>query len=453
MRMRACLTLSLPVRGRPLGAWARWAIAAVLLSAAGCSLGASSVDRTRLPYNHAVKTTSEEQLLLNIVRLRYSDNPSSIAVTNIAAQFELTKKLQLVPFFTSAAAGDVGSYLGVVLPGAEVASADRPTVSLTPQDESEFARRLFTPLSLKGVIYLAQTTWPISTVFRLYLENLNWVPNAQNISGPTPERVSPADFEEFQRGIAALRRLQSANSMAILLEEHDERVGGTVPGASITPRHLVEAAKANHELKPDDEVDSPDNKDAKDEKDGKEAKALAKKRDPKTVPWSLTKKKETPFLYIAREALKSPDWLEFCHVFKVKPDEKRYEIEVTKLPPFPKEFPAEGVKVIDLETRSLLQVLYFLSHGVDLPTEHISSGKARMSVDEDGSIFDYDRVLGGLFKVKTVRALDCQHRPPNAAVAVHYLDYWYYIDERDHDSRATFALVLHMSRIELGQTG
>ena len=30
-------------------------------------------------------------------------------------------------------------------------------------------------------------------------------------------------------------------------------------------------------------------------------------------------------------------------------------------------------------------------------------------------------------------------------VAVRYLDCWYYIDERDHDSRATFALVLHMT--------
>ena len=66
-----------------------------------------------------------------------------------------------------------------------------------------------------------------------------------------------------------------------------------------------------------------------------------------------------------------------------------------------------------------------------------------------GSVFDYDRVLGGLFKVW---AVPCKHRPPHAAVAVPYLDHWYYIDERDHDSRATFALVLHMSRTEQGQT-
>src|SRR5262245_1384747 len=171
---------------------------AVLAGLAGCGFGPKTLQKTRLPYNEAVKTTSEEQLLLNIVRLRYSDNPSSLAVTTIAAQFELAKKLQLVPFFTSDAGGNsFGAFRGSVLPGAEFNAADRPTISLTPQDESEFARRLFNPLSLDGIIYLAKTTWPISTVFRLYLENLNWVSNAQTISGPTPD--DPPEFEVFLR--------------------------------------------------------------------------------------------------------------------------------------------------------------------------------------------------------------------------------------------------------------
>jgi hypothetical protein len=424
--------------------WARLATLAVLLAGPGCHFGPKTLYRTRLPYNEAIKTTSEEQLLLNIVRLRYTDNPSSLAISNIAAQFEMVKKLQLVPFFVAAAAGDVGGYRGAVLPGAEFDAADRPTLSLTPQDETEFARRLFTPLTLKGAAYLAQTTWPISTVFRLYLENLNWVPNAQLLSGPTPERFSiPPQFEEFRRGVEALRRLQDANKVAILLEEHDERVGGTVPGGTVTPRDLVEAARANHEFKPDDEVDVPE---ARRDRD---AKPPGKKRDPKTVLWSLTKKKETPYLYVAPDAAASPDWLEFCQVFKVRPGEKKYEVEVTKLTPFPVEYPAAGVKVIDLETRSLLQVLYFLAHGVEVPLEHVSAGLVRVTLDVDGSAFDFDRVLGGLFKV---RAIKCKHRPPCAAVAVCYQDYWYYIDATDHDSRAAFSLVLHMSRAELGLT-
>src|SRR5262249_62283143 len=119
------------VRGRRVG----WVVSATLLAhllVLGCGFGPNTLQKTRLPYNESVKTTSEEQLLLNIVRLRYSDNPSSIGVSNIAAQFELARKLQLVPFFTAAAAGDFGGYQGMVLPGAECNASDRPTLSLTP---------------------------------------------------------------------------------------------------------------------------------------------------------------------------------------------------------------------------------------------------------------------------------------------------------------------------------
>jgi len=47
---------------------------------AGCSsFGPSALQQSRLQYNEVVKTTTEQQLLLNIVRLRYTDTPSSLA--------------------------------------------------------------------------------------------------------------------------------------------------------------------------------------------------------------------------------------------------------------------------------------------------------------------------------------------------------------------------------------
>src|SRR5204863_2235961 len=125
------------------------------------------------------------QLLLNIVRLRYVDTPSSLAVSTIAAQFELQKNLQLTPFFTSAGSDVQVSSFGTLLPQFQIQHADRPTITLSPLDDQEFTRRLFTPQTLEGILYLAKTTWPIATVFRLYLENLNWVSNAQSASGPT----------------------------------------------------------------------------------------------------------------------------------------------------------------------------------------------------------------------------------------------------------------------------
>ena len=167
--------------------------ACVLLASAllaGCMTGPRALQETRLHYNEVLKSTTEQQLLLNIVRLRYTDTPSSLSIANIAAQFELVKQLQLTPFFVASGAEPNRSYTAV-LPQAGVSVADRPTFSLVPIDDAEFTRKLFTPLTLDGVLYLAKTTWPIGTVFRLYLENLNWVPNAQLASGPTPKTASP----------------------------------------------------------------------------------------------------------------------------------------------------------------------------------------------------------------------------------------------------------------------
>ena len=39
--------------------------------------------------------------------------------------------------------------------------------------------------------------------------------------------------------------------------------------------------------------------------------------------------------------------------------------------------------------------------------------------------------------------------PPCAHVAVCYKGYWFYIDERDRDTKATFALLVELSRLQL----
>ena len=135
-------------------------ISAVLVTVilTGCSsFGPSTLQKTRLQYNEVVKTTTEQQLLLNIVRRRYTDTPSSLAVSSIAAQFEVSKNFGLTPFFVASGAEVAKSY-AAVLPQLGIAGADRPTFSLTPLDDQEFTRKLFTTLPLDGLIYLAKTT-------------------------------------------------------------------------------------------------------------------------------------------------------------------------------------------------------------------------------------------------------------------------------------------------------
>src|SRR5262249_12839868 len=118
-----------------IGRWCLWRAVVVVLGSvitAGCpTFGPRALEQTRLHYNEAVKRTTEEQLLLNIVRLRYTDTPSSLAVSAIAAQFERSSSLQLTPFFV---AGNDASFTSI-LPQALAQGADRPTVSFTPLDD------------------------------------------------------------------------------------------------------------------------------------------------------------------------------------------------------------------------------------------------------------------------------------------------------------------------------
>src|ERR1700757_427780 len=121
-----------------IGRWCMWRAVVVVLGsvlAAGCTtLGPYALDQTRLHYNEVIKRTTEEQLLLNIVRLRYTDTPSSLAVSVIAAQFEIAKNFQLTPFFVASGA-EVAKTWAAVLPQLGISGADRPTFSLTPLDD------------------------------------------------------------------------------------------------------------------------------------------------------------------------------------------------------------------------------------------------------------------------------------------------------------------------------
>ncbi len=392
------------------------AISLLSLAACGCSLGPRSIEISRLNYNEAVKKTADQQLLLNIVRLRYVDTPSSLSISSIADQHELTAGLAAMPFFAPASAGDLGGYRGTILPQLNFGGATRPTMSYTPQDDQEFAKRLFTPITLEGITYLVKTTWPISSVFRLYLENLNWVSNAETGSGPTP-RMAP-DYARFRAGIAALQALQDQKLLAFTHRTDWEPASGTLPPEWTSATAAVEAAKSGLELRRDDQGQG-----------------------------QLVRKRDLPILRFDEAVEGTPEFEEFCRAFHLDSGERTFELTVDSLDPFLVDTPKGGLAKLDLETRSLLQVLFFLANGVDVPPELAANGVAPSTAGDDGRGFDWEEVLGGLFHVcssSSAPASDC------ASVAVCYRGYWYYIDARDRDSKATFNLLMEVSRLEVG---
>jgi hypothetical protein len=212
--------------------------------------------------------------------------------------------------------------------------------------------------------------------------------------------------------------LQDRGEIVFGMEERIETVGGPLPAATIQARDVVEAAKSGFEFRPDADSRS----------------------------WNLIRKIQQPVLRVDPAAAASPELRTLVDVFKLRRGLDKYDITQEALSPFPASYPPEGVGSLDLETRSMLQTLYFVSHGVDVPAEHLASGSARQTLDESGKPFNWSQITGGLF---TVRHLPGPERPANARVAIPYRGYWFYIAEPDHDTKSTFSLLVEMSRLEL----
>ena len=101
---------------------------------------------------------------------------------------------------------------------------------------------------------------------------------------------------------------------------------------------------------------------------------------------------------------------------------------------------------IGVEMRSLAGILFFLSHGVQVPERDLSAGRVTITRDVDGRPFDWSRVLGDLFVVHSR-----EEPPTNAAVAVNYRGSWFYIDDADLQSKYTFMLLGQLSALQAGE--
>ncbi|MBQ26978.1 MAG: hypothetical protein CMH81_02365 [Nitrospiraceae bacterium] len=193
----------------------------------GCSqLGPGRIEVGRGHYNAVVQQTDNEQMLLNLVRLRYRDTPFFLQVASVSTNFEFQ-----VSADTSASLNTGPDVYGLGVAGKMIES---PTVTYTPLQGDLFVKELLSPVSLSTVVLLYHSGWAIDRIFNVTMQYLNGIPNAPSASGPTPDGVP--EYAVFHRITDLLRVLQKRGDVTLWQAE------GGVPAQSmilrIAPRAL-----------------------------------------------------------------------------------------------------------------------------------------------------------------------------------------------------------------------
>jgi hypothetical protein len=173
----------------------------------GClAAGPEQIRTGRGDYNAAIQQTSNEQLLLNIVRLRYRDIPLFLEVTSVTTRFTTTASSEA----SSALASGTRTTFGLK---AGVSYSEAPTVTYAPLQGEQFVTQMLTPVDLRTVVLLYHSGWSVDRILRLCAKGMNGLLNAPGASGPTPS-LAP-EFRDFIRATALLRDLQLTNSIEL----------------------------------------------------------------------------------------------------------------------------------------------------------------------------------------------------------------------------------------------
>lgn len=104
-------------------------------------------------------------------------------------------------------------------------------------------------------------------------------------------------------------------------------------------------------------------------------------------------------------------------------------------------------KEIDISVRSLSGIEFYLSHGVQVPEEHIMQNKVQITKAADGEVFDWDSIFGDLFQIQSSRQ---EPSEDIAAVKCFWRGYWFYIDDTDIESKNTFMLLNQITALQSG---
>lgn len=161
-------------------------VVAATLFASGCaSIGPGRVTRDRFNYVTSISESWKRQMLLNLLKVRYTDAPVFMDVASVINAYELTGEVNLSGQYAQIGRGDTFGQVG-----AAGRYSDKPTITYQPLAGDKFTRSLMLPIPISGILFLIQSGYPADLVLRICVNSINDLHKSSWWSGSSASRRS-----------------------------------------------------------------------------------------------------------------------------------------------------------------------------------------------------------------------------------------------------------------------
>jgi hypothetical protein len=347
----------------------------------GCSgIGPGTVGPSRFDYSEAIGDSWKQQMLINLVKLRYGDAPVFLDVVSVISQYQVTGAVNWGGTFNNQSSGNthtLGATGNLANPltgaldwggtfgnpflsssqnvGAIGTYADRPTITYMPLSGDKFTRTLMKPIPPTALLSLIQAGYPVDLVLRVSAHSVNGIRN--RYGGAARPRLADPEFYPL---LERLRKLQDSGVIGLRVQKTGEMEG------------VVMSFRAK--------VDASTEEDA---------------------------------AFVRKTLGLDPAATEIKVAYGSVPKDDR-ELAIL--------------------SRSVLEILIDTASSIDVPAEHVVERRVNASLPED--------TVDGATVPRLITIQSSRGRPPNAFVAVPYRDHWFWIDDRDMRSKGLFSFLM-----------
>jgi hypothetical protein len=372
----------------------------LVLGAAGCSVGPTVACSNRAGYNAAVQRSSNEQLLLNMVRLKYREPMLFLQVGSIASHFNYSAGASASASFPDASPDTYGA-------GASASYSEQPTLTYTPLEGEQFASRILTETDMGTFALLVRGGWNIEDVMRIMVERVGPLRNYPSASAAGGPKTS---YERFIEVAHAWRALQREGRLSFLrVSGEPVTVAEDIPAGGLGLSDYLSVDQAGYALRPVE--------------DG----------------YELTRS-GPPTLVVEAEYADAAAADRTAELLGVQPQRRRVNgrvVDRVRLVPSHAFSVADAAPdEVPVQLRSYSDLLYYVAQGIEVPEAHRREGRIKVYTDLEGNPVNRRRFTSDLLDVRC-----SESRPADAFVAVRYRGRWFYIADTDTGSKDAFALL------------